>query len=360
MNTIALNFFPLTSHDFTFELYRSTYVAGQKPSIDGEEAVCRRLEANGEWRQFWTAFQDFGDSTRIECEPFDNIYATLAALRKALVDSCEENLDPASFSVVGGFRPRVEITTERYDEGRQVMSVEPYFLHSRGTFGFLADFRFHPEEEHRGTRRSLQLSLSLDRNGYPNRNRYADRYSQLSNFVKKFHPLIFPLKLSGGQKVNVDSRLEEIESEKLDIKHYVVGSGSEAKSQFMGVKQSGPLQNTPDYTRLCFLYRPEDRPLSHDLFRALRGDTFSTFPGMENMFRLPLSNDRVSGIPISDFNGEEIARVADRVLADANGSNVVPPSADSVQQARRFGRQRPVLVLKARLSLKGPADSGSR
>ena len=323
MSNIALNFFPLTSHDFIFALYRSPYVAGQKPSIDGEEAVCRRLEAHGEWRQFWTAFQDFGDSTKIECEPFDNTYATLAVLRKALVDSCEENLEPASFSVVGGFRPRVEITTERYDEGRQVVSVEPYFLHSRGKFGFLADFRFHPEEEHRGTRRALQLSLSLDRNGHPNRNRYADRYSQLSNFVKKLHPLIFPLKLSGGPKVNVDSRLEEIESEKLDIKHYVVGSGSEAKSQFMGVKQSGPLQNTPDYTRLCFLYKPEDRPLSHDLFRALRGDTFSTFPGMESMFRLPLRNDRVSGIPVSDFNYEEIERVADRVLADANGSNVV-------------------------------------
>ena len=49
MNNIALNFFPLTSHDFTFELYRSSYVAGQKPSIDGEEAVCRdsKLMGNG-------------------------------------------------------------------------------------------------------------------------------------------------------------------------------------------------------------------------------------------------------------------------------------------------------------------------
>ena len=92
----------------------------------------------------------------------------------------------------------------------------------------------------------------------------------------------------------------------------------------MGVKQSGPLENIPDDTRLCFLYRPEDRPLSHDLFRALRGDTFNTFPGMESMFQLSLSNDRVSGIPISDFNSKEIAQAVDRVLADTRGSNVVP------------------------------------
>ena len=324
MDKIALNFFPLSSDQFTFTLYRLPFEEGEKPRAGDEEAVSRTLEVAGERRPYWTLFQQIEGSTEVLCSPFDNTYATLAALRAALVESCRINLDPDAFSILGGFRPRVEITTRPYPEGKQVISIEPYFLRSRGKFGFLADFRFHPKEEHRGTRRALQLSLSLDRNGHPNQNRYADRYSQLSDFVKKFHPLIFPLKLSGGHEVKVDSRLEELASEKLDIKHYVVGSGSEAKSQFMGVKQSGPLENIPDDTRLCFIYRPEDRPLSHDLFRALRGDTFNTFPGMESMFRLSLSNDRVSGIPVSDFSNKEIAQAVDRVLADTRGSNVVP------------------------------------
>ena len=92
----------------------------------------------------------------------------------------------------------------------------------------------------------------------------------------------------------------------------------------MGVKESGPLRDIPPNTRLCFLYRPEDRPLSHDLYRALRGDTFQTFPGMEQMFRLPLRHENISGIPISNFSDGEIKRTIDRIVAKASGHKVVP------------------------------------
>ena len=324
MDGIAINLFPLLDDNFTVTLYRLPFVEGKKPKIADEEAVCRKLEIDGEWRRYWTLFQSVEGSAKVERDPFHNAYATLDALRMALVESCRTNLGPNDFSIRKGFRPRVEITMEKYPEGSQVISIEPYFLRSRRQFGFLADFRFHPAEEHRGTRRSLYLSLSLDSNGRPNRNHYADRYSQLSRFVKEFHPRIFPLTLPDGQEVGVDSRLVELASEKLDVKHYIVGSESEAKSQFMGVRQKGPLKRAPEDTRLCFLYRPEDRPLSHNLFRALRGDTFGAFPGMEKMFHIPLTNESVSGIPIPDFSDEAIERIADRVMTDAKGSNVVP------------------------------------
>ena len=323
MNEIALNLFPLSSDNFTFTLYSLPFVEGEKPRTGDEEAVRRSLEVEGKRNNYWTLFQRTEGSTEVVCSPFDNTYATIAALRLALLENCYHKLDSSQFHIVGGFRHRVEIVAAAYPEGSQVVSLEPYLLRSRHQFGFLADFRFHPNEGHRGTRRALQLSLSLDRHGKPNGTYYADRYSQLLQFVKEFHSRIFPITLPGGQDVNVDTRLVELTSEQLDIKHYIVGSDSEAKSQFVGVKQNGPFDDIPNDTRLCFLYRPEDRHLSHDLFRALRGDTFSTFPGMESMFHLPLTNDRVSGIPISDFSGKEIARVADRVVADAKGSNVV-------------------------------------
>ena len=197
-------------------------------------------------------------------------------------------------------------------------------LRSRSQFGFLVDFRFHPNDEHIGTRRALQLSLSLDRNGRPNRSRYADKYSQLSDFIRRFHSVLFPLTLPGGQSVDVGTRLVELNPETLDMKHYIVGSKSESRSQFMGVKQNGPFVGVPDDTHLCFLYRPEDRPMSHDLLRALRGDTFRTFPGMEQMFGLSIGNDRVRGIPLSDFSENEIQRAAERVLTDYSGCRVVP------------------------------------
>ena len=324
MRGIALNFFPISIGQFAFTLYRLPYFEGERPELGGERAIRRYLEIDGEKKFYWTLFQKSQGSTEVVCSPYDYSYATIDALRLALIESCTKKLKASDISVVGNVHRSVEICMGTYPEGSQVVRVEPYLLRSRGKFGFLAGFRFHPNEEHRHTRRALQLSLSLDSRGQPNRNHYADRYSHLAEFVEKFHSVIFPLTLPGGHEVDVDASLVELAAEKLDLKHYVVGSRRESKSQFMGVKERGPLKRVPDDTRLCFLYRQEDRPLSHDLFRALRGDTYQTFSGMEQIFHLPLSRERVSGITLSTFNSDEIRRVADQVVADAKDCRVVP------------------------------------
>ena len=310
MNGIALNFFPLTTDRFTITVYSLPFVENCRPAIGDEEAVQRYLEIDGVGDYHWTLFQPPEDGKKVVCEPFDNTYLTVAALRLALIQSCSKELNADQFTIVGEFRKRVEILLAKYPEGNQVLSLEPYFLRSKSQFGFLADFRFHPTPEHRGTRRALQLSLSLDRNGKANLSYYADRYSKLTAYVKKFHHQIFPLIVPGGQEVNVEPRLVQFEPIKLTLKSYVVGSGNEAHSQFMGVRQSGPLKESQN-THLYFVYGPNDYPLSHDLYRALRGDTFPTFPGMTRMFRVPMSKENVNGTTLSDFSDDEIKRSRD-------------------------------------------------
>ena len=324
MRGIALNFFPLATDQFEFTLYRLPYSEGERPEFGGERAVRRYLGVDGNKIPYWTLFQEIEGSTEVTCGPFDNSYATIDALRLALIESCTNNLKASDTSIVGDIHRSVEICTGTYPEGSQVVRIEPYLLRCRKKFGFLASFRFHPTAEHHHTKKALQLSLSLDNRGQPNRNHYADRYSHLAEFAEKFHSVIFPLTLPGGGQVNVDASLVELKSRKLDMKHYVVGSRREAKSQFMGVKERGPLKNISANTRLLFLYRQEDRPLAHDLFRALQGKTYRTFSGMEQMFHLPLSRDRVSGVTVSTFSSDEIWRVADQVAADAKGCRVVP------------------------------------
>ena len=324
MPGIALNLFPLTTDQFTITLYRLPYVEGIRPSVGDEKAVRRSLEVDSVRDHYWTLFQQIDGGVATVCEPLDNVYLTIDALRLALIQNCQRNLSSRDVRVLGGFRKRVEVTVGQFPEGIQVISLEPYFLKSSRQFGFLADFRFHPNKEHRGTRRALELSLSLDRRGQPNHNYYADRYTHLLNFVKEFHPRIFPLKLPGGHNTDISTHLVELTPSRLDVKRYIVGSNSEARSQFMGVKNSGPLNRLTDETRLCFLYRPDDRLLSHDLFRALRGDTFRTFTGMNQMFKLSLQNERVSGIPISGFDYEEIEQVVERVISESDGLNTVP------------------------------------
>ena len=324
MDKIALNFFPVLSEDFAVTLYRMPFVETARPSSGDEQAVRRMLEVDGERSLYWTLFQQAPGSTKFECPASYNVYATLDALRLALIESCRDRLESVDFSISQGIRPRVEIVVERFTEGTRVVSIEPYYLRQHSKFGFLADFRFRPQEEYRGTTRARQLSLSLDSRGGSNQNHYADRYSQIMSFARSFLHRIFPITLPGGQPIDINPRLEILETGKLDVKHYIVHSNHESTSQFMGISHNGPLTFAPSDTRLCFLYRPEDRSLSHDLFRALRGDTFRTFVGMDKMFHFPLADDRISGIPITGFNNQEIEDIAERVKKDAGGSNVVP------------------------------------
>lgn len=325
MPGVALNFFPLSTDDFSIAIHRLPFEEGHRPEFDGEMAVKRWLpDGSGKRTCYWTLFQAQEQATEVICKPFDDIYVTIDALRLALVESCKKRLEAERFVLTRGFRRRIEIVLAAHPEGNQVVSLEPYLLRARGEFGFLADFRFRPTEKSRGSRRALELSLSLDKAGQRNRNYYADRYSQLSEFVAAFHRSVFPVTVPGGQSVDVETHLTQLEPSTLDVKHYLVGASTEAKSQFMGVKQAGPLEPCPKDARLCFLYRAQDRALSQDLFRALRGDTFQTFPGMERMFGFRVSNENVTGASMADFGAEEIRRVADRVVADADGRNTVP------------------------------------
>ena len=325
MREIALNFFSLETDQFKITLYRLPFVEGKRPTRGGEKAVRRHLTIDGKSDMYWTLFQQTENSMETVCAPFDNVYLTIDALRWSLIQNCVSKLPSENFRVIEKIRHHVEIVISKSAEGLQVVSLEPYFLRSRKQFGFLADFRFHPIEEHRHTLRASKLSLSLDKNGRKNLNHYADRYSFLADFVNKFHSRIFPLNLPGGQQVSISRKLTGIPYEKLDVKRYIVGTDKkESNSQFMGVKEAGPLKQSALDTHLYFLYRPEDRTLSRDLYRALRGDTFTTFPGMENMFHFPISKENVSGATLSDFSDSEIQRVRDRVVADAAGRNVIP------------------------------------
>ena len=324
MDEIALNFVPLSSDDFALVLYCMPFAQPERPRSGDEQAVRRMLDLDGERRPYWTLFQEIPGSTKFECGPAHNVYATLGALRVGLIDSCRKQLEPDEFSVPQGIHPRVEIVVDRFEEGSRVALVEPYYLREHQKFGFLVDIRFHPKEEHRGTTRARQLSLSLDSKGGSNQNHYADRHSLIMRFISSFHHRIFPITLPGGHAVDIDPRLEVLGSGKLEVKHYIVNSNLESTSQFMGVSRNGPLECAPSETRFCFLFRPDDRSLGHELFRALRGDTFQTFHGMEKMFRLQFTNDRVSGIPIAGFDNDHIEEAVQRVREEVGSSHVVP------------------------------------
>src|SRR5690606_13440290 len=89
-------------------------------------------------------------------------------------------------------------------------------------------------------------------------------------------------------------------------------------------KNHGPLQSVSNDTKIYFLYREQDKSFSHDLFRALRGDTFSyNFAGMESMFRYTFDRTNVGGSSIADLSPASLEETILNIEQDAGERSVV-------------------------------------
>jgi hypothetical protein len=195
---------------------------------------------------------------------------------------------------------------------------------AKRVFGFLADFRFRRRAGVPFDRDILRLSLSLDRQYKENRNFYADRYEQLQLFIRTYHAKLFPLRVNDQCQLDIRANLLPVSCESLATKEYLFAAERPSTSQFMGVKQVGPLTEAPADAKLCFMYRPHDKPYSYDLYKALRGDTFATFTGMEAMFRFRLTQDHVIGLPVQDFEPAHLEAAVLELKSKAPDSHVVP------------------------------------
>ncbi len=152
--------------------------------------------------------------------------------------------------------------------------LEPYFLKPVQKFGFLVDFKFQVNDGEPFSKRVQQLSLSLDKNGKSNTNSYVDRYKKIGDFVQKFHHQLFPLSYLNAN-IAVEQILLSVDSDLLKAKKYEFGNKATDQSQFLGVKNKGPLVPADQSTKIVFVYREQDKSFSHDLYRALRGDSFA-------------------------------------------------------------------------------------
>ena len=324
---IAFSFFPLERQSFEFTVYRRLYQQGETKS-DFSNSSRRKLpekplnEDKVPYTSYWVSFEPREGFTSYRCEPHTNIYLTYEYLYRQLLQSSETNLTRDDYSTGDRFRDYwINFIIARFPQGNQVVSMEPYLLKTIGEFGFLADFHFKKDREVPFSSEIQKLSLSLDKNGRSNRDSYTDRYSKIQEFLTIYGPRI--LTLPSG--VSISRSFYKFDAEQLGTKQYVFAQGKQASSQFKGVKVHSPLQQIDNNTKVYFLYRQQDKPFSHDLYRALRGDTYSyQFPGMEPMFGYKFDGTNVGGSAISDFSSDSINRVIDAILADAAGRPVVP------------------------------------
>lgn len=329
-NFISLSFFELTMQDFEFLVYRRPYQPQERRSDNSGMSrhqlptVAKPKHEEAVYLPYWVGFEDGEDLDPFQCRSSFNPYVTCKYLYKLLKRNSESHFDQTVFTLPSEFefaRRTIEFEIESFDEGKQIISIQPYYLKSKKCFGFLADFRFRAARRYRHSRNARKLSLTLDRHGRRNKSFYLDRYELIMRFILDHQESLFLL----DNDLAILPEMSLLEVHQLDSKRYVFGNSGVDAVQLRGIRKNGPFQPVENGSKAYFIFREADRRYSNDLFRALRGDTFpSNFPGMEKVFEFQFDRTNVGGTAIEHFDRASIDAAISKVISDAGERTAVP------------------------------------
>lgn len=324
---IALNMFPLIDQGFPFEVFRRAADANEESPDEGVRKYSLPptgtvQDTDDPWTKFWVSFEARDGFLPFKVDARTNPHLAMTYLFHVLVASAKAS--GLEHFVRDGFKKKVAFVLDTHPEGKSCVWLSPYQCRSVRSIGFLVDFWFRKEEGQVLNREVLRLSHTLNAQYRENTDFYATRYASLQQFLDRIYPSVFPLKSAGHSPIDIRKTLQNVDSSILKTKTYLAGGSKPSSSQFTAVKQDGPIQRVSGDVRICFVYQPQDKPLSHDLYKALRGDTYSQFLGMERMFGFSLGKEHVFGIPIQDYSREELAKATTAIKSQAGGALVVP------------------------------------
>lgn len=321
---IHLNFLPVLGELPKFRVYRKLRSDPQEPRPEEDDIYAYSLprrDLDHEDRAFyWISMEQRSSFDEFIVGPTFNHDLTRWALFKALCKSVIRSLKSEEFWIPeGGFLREIHFCMHRHSEGDEQLVVQPYLLRTTRKFGFLVDFHFRLREDVEFSRRVQQLSLSLDENFRRNLNYYADRIAKINSFVKERWHLLSPINLPDADSpVELSREFESLPARRLRSRIYDFGRRKEARSQFQGLMEYGPLKPLPSVPKLLFVFREQDRQAARTLAVALRGprqkERFS-FPGFEKLFKIPLDIDP-KPIIVPDFSSDSMSAALTRVQGE--------------------------------------------
>jgi len=309
---IHLNFLPVLGELPNFRVYRKLRSDPQEPRPEEEDIHAYSLPRGGsdleDRASYWVSMEQKPSFDKFVVVPTFNHDLTQWALFKALCEEALRSLERKEFWIPErGFLREIHFCMRSHEEGDEQLIVQPYFLRSTKKFGVLVDFHFRCRENVKFSRRVQQLSLSLDENFKRNLDFYVDRITKINSFVKERWRLLSPINLSNADgPVELSREFESLPASRLRSRIYDFGTDrrKEARSQFQGLMEHGPLKPLPSVPKLLFVFREQDRQAARTLAVTLRGsrqrERFS-FPGFERLFKIPLDIDP-KPIVIPDFS----------------------------------------------------------
>jgi hypothetical protein len=312
-NAIALCFLAVKPKDFAYTIYRRL-LDDQEEAVPGtrylpiDPSIPRSPGIKD--KRYAISFTPKEDHEKITVQAWTNAQLTVDALQQALLNRVRQPDLNDQVEVPEDLVHRdVAFVLKRHEGGiREVMRLGAYNLKVAGALGFRCGFHLYvPNDTEVSERRRLELGLT-HKNGRINEAYYLDQYQKVGDFLTKFHPALSTLTLHDGTTLALDSKLALVPAFTLSNRTYILANGKESRNQFFGLRDNGPYESVKDKARLAFMFLPEDRAKSQELFKALRGDTYSTFSGMQQMFRTPINNENVTGAEVASFEPADLKR----------------------------------------------------
>jgi hypothetical protein len=325
---IALNFLPFREQDFAFAIYRRKLEITDQ-AVPGTRwlPIDCMAENKGDARKLRYAVSLTKDDGYQETSirAWVNPGLTVHVLYEALVARTQKD-DLAENSELPDreFLREVGLVLKRHGDAREMMSLRPFELRANGHFGLLCKFSLRvPLTSPLPEKTRLELSL-MHKIGRTNEDFYLDHRGKIEWFLNTYFDRLASLQLHDSTVVHPERRLSVISAFLLERRTFVFGGGQESPNQFFGLRDHGPLEAPKHPIQLAFTYRKEDRERAQDLFRALRGDTYPTFPGMEKLFRVRVSRDNVVGREVEQLTNSEL-RAVGKTLSDSYPKMTVIP-----------------------------------
>ncbi len=313
---IKLNFLSLTPQKFSYTVYRKEYVHAdlcdtvfkyRLPNNLGEDKFC----------DFSVSFEAKEGFNQFECKQDTNKDLTLKVIHYNLTNLIRKN--GIDFSLGNKFYDRhIDFTLKTHTKGKEIISLNSYFLKQENLYGFLVDFFFKVNEDEKLDREILKLSLALGGDGRSNKNYYSDHFHKIQSFINTTLKQIDTFKI-GETDFKIHSDLLELNSGSLSKKVFRFKEDKNDFNQFNGLRKYGPYSEVTQSVKYAFIFEDKYKSFANNLFFSLIGKSNpGTFSGMTQFFGLPFATDLVKRIPLTSYSKEAVMKAVKEVIVFRN------------------------------------------
>lgn len=315
MSNIRLNFLPIKNPEFSFTIYRKE-VEGAIEKNSGLKWY--RLFPDSESKErknYYVSIEEKEGFERFSCHPNHNIDLT----KWVLFESFNKSVSVSDLSIEYSIFQRhkineIQFTVNEFKEGKQLVILSPYYLRQENKFGFLIDFKFRKADNTPFNKEVQRFSLSLDEKYRSNKDYYIDKHRVFQNFLKNNFHSINEFQIADSS-IQLSDELISVACNHLDKKQYIFSKKRISSSQFLGIKNYGPLGGVDDDVQFIFIFEDRFKTFANDIFLSLIGKSNpGTFSGMDAMFNIKLDKTKVERVSISDYSNKVLLEAVNKVV----------------------------------------------